>query len=92
VELWRVIGAVIVGIGGLLLVLVAVAQARDGAALRQRRGGRGPAGPVVLRTTLLGAAVLALIVIGVLTVLPQIVVWTVSALMWLVLGIVMVAD
>jgi hypothetical protein len=86
------IGAVIVGVGGVLLVMVAVAQARDNAALRERRGGHGPAGPVVLRTTLLGMAVLAVLVIGVLTVLPQFVVWTVSALMWLVLGVVMLAD
>jgi hypothetical protein len=92
VEFWRVIGAVIVGIGGLLLVLVAVAQARDSAALRHRRGRHGPPGPIVLRTSLLGMAVLVLIVIGVLTVLPQFVVWTVSALMWLVLGVVMLAD
>lgn len=86
------IGAVVVGIGGLILVLVVVAQARDSAALRQRRGGRGPAGPVVLRTTLLSITVLALIVVGVLTVLPQLVVWTVGALMWLVLGVVILAD
>lgn len=91
-EFWRVIGAVVIGIGGLILVLVAVAQARDSAALRERRGGRGPAGPVVLRTALLGAAVVALVVVGVLTVLPQVVVWTVSALMWLVLGVVILAD
>ena len=92
VELWRLLGAGIVGIGGLLLVMVAVAQARDSAALRHRRGGHGPPGPIVLRTTLFGLAVLALLVIGVLTVLPQFVVWTVSALMWLILGVVMLAD
>jgi hypothetical protein len=91
VELWRLGGAGMVAVGGLVLVLVAVAQARDGAALRARRGRRG-AGPVVLRTSLLGLALVAVTVIGVLTVLPQLLVWTMSALIWLVVGIVILAD
>lgn len=91
-ELWRVIGAVIIGIGGLLLVLVAMAQARDGAALRYRRGGRGPTGPAVLRTAMLGLAVLGVTEVGVLTVLPQFIVWTMSALIWLILGVLILAD
>ena len=85
------VGAGIIGVGGLVLMMVAVAQARDGAALRTRRG-RGPAGPVVLRTLLLGLAVIAVTIIGVLTVLPQLLVWTLSALIWLVAGVIILAD
>ena len=90
-ELWRVAGAVIVGLGGMVLALVAIAQARDASALRERRG-RGPTGPAVLRTSLLGLALVALAVVGVLTVLPQLVVWTLSALIWLVVGVLVIAD
>ncbi|HET8643745.1 MAG TPA: hypothetical protein VFM37_17550 [Pseudonocardiaceae bacterium] len=91
-ELWRVVGAGVIGVGGLVLMMVAVAQARDAAALRTRRGGRGPVGPVVLRTSLLGLAVVAVTIVGVLTVLPQLVVWTLSALIWLVVGVIILAD
>ena len=85
-------GAAIVGVGGLVLVMAAVAQARDGAALRTRRGGRGPAGPAVLRASLLGLSLVAVVIIGVLTVFPQFVVWTLSALIWLVVAVLILAD
>lgn len=85
-------GAVIVGVGGLVLVMVAVAQARDGAALRARRGGRGPTGPAVLRTSLLGLSLVAVVIVGVLTAFPQFVVWTLSALIWLVVAVLILAD
>jgi hypothetical protein len=92
-ELWRYVGAGIVGLGGLALMLVAVAQTRDSAALRTRRGGRGPVGPApVLRTAVLGLAITAVAVVGVLTVLPSLVVWTAAALVWLVLGVLILAD
>jgi hypothetical protein len=92
VELWQVAGAGIIGVGGIVLVMVAVAQTRDNVALRARRGGRGPSGPAVLRTSLLGLALVAVTVVGVLTVIPQFVVWTLSALIWLVVAIVFIAD
>ena len=86
------VGACIIGVGGLVLVMVAVAQARDGAALRARRGGRGPTGAAVLRTSLLGLALVAVTLIGVLTVIPQFAVWTLSALIWLVVAVLVIAD
>jgi hypothetical protein len=92
VEVWRVIAAVFVGIGGLLLVMVAIAQARDSAALRIRRNTGELAGSRVLRTTLLGFALLGVTLVLVLTVLPQFVVWTATALIWLILGVVFIAD
>jgi hypothetical protein len=93
VELWRVLGAVIVGVGAVILTMVAIAQTRDSAALRARRGGRGPIGPAaVLRTTLLGLVLVAVTVVCVLTWVPQFVVWTLSALIWLIVGVLIFAD
>ena len=46
----------------------------------------------MLRTSLLGLALVAVTVIGVLTVLPQLLVWTLSALIWLIVGVVILAD
>ena len=85
------IGGVIVGVGGVLLVLVAMAQARD-TAVRTKYNVREPTGQRVLRTALLGVALLGVTMALVLTVLPSLIVWTLSALMWLILGMLILAD
>jgi RsiW-degrading membrane proteinase PrsW (M82 family) len=90
-DVWRVIGAVIVGLGGVLLVMVAMAQARD-SAIRFRRRGDEPPPARVLRTALLGLAILGVTLVLVLTVLPQLAVWTLSALIWLILGVLFLID
>jgi len=83
-ELWRVAGAAAVRAGGPLLVLVAMAQARDSAvrARRTRHEGRTAR---VARAAGTGVAVLAVVVVLVLTVLPQLVVWGLAAAVWLIL-------
>jgi hypothetical protein len=83
-ELWRVIGAAAVGLGGLMLVLVAMAQARDSAvrARRTRHEGRTAR---IARAAAIGLGLLAVILALTLTVLPQFVVWALAAAVWLIL-------
>lgn len=91
-ETWRIIGAAIVGVGGLLLVLVAMAQTRD-SAVRGRSGIRREVSSWrVARTGLIGLVVLAVLVLLTFTVLPQAVVWTVATVTWLVLGVLILVD
>jgi hypothetical protein len=82
-ETWRVLGAIALGAGGLLLVLVAMAQARD-SAVRPRSSDDGAAGRVA-RAALIGLSLLAVTVVLALTVLPQFVIWGVAAAAWLIL-------
>ena len=90
-EVWRAIGAVVVGIGGLLLVLVAMAQVRDNAVSRRRTGLESTAARVA-RTAAIGLLAVALIVVLVLTVLPPLVVWAVAATAWLILLALFLVD
>jgi len=79
-----VLGAVAVGSGGLMLVLVAMAQARD-SAVRTRRSGRESKVARVARAAVIGLVAVALTLVLVLTVLPQLVVWALAATAWLIL-------
>ena len=81
-EVWRVLGAGAIGSGGLVLVLVAMAQARDSAVgpRRNRREGRAAR---IARAAAGSLAVLAIVVVLSLTVLPQFVVWACAAAVWL---------
>ncbi|HEY3262931.1 MAG TPA: hypothetical protein VGJ95_22115 [Pseudonocardiaceae bacterium] len=83
-ELWRVLGATALGIGGLLLVLVAMAQARD-SALPSGRRDRHDTSVRVARTAMIGVSVVTMTVLLVLTVLPQFAVWALTAAVWLIL-------
>ena len=78
------LGAVAVGGGGLMLVLVAMAQARD-SAVRTRRSGRESKVTRVARAAVIGFVAVALTLVLVLTVLPQLVVWALAATAWLIL-------
>jgi hypothetical protein len=66
VETWRILATALLGLGGLVLVLFAMAQARD------RRGATG--GQVALTGAITFAVVFVLCVLTV-TVLPSVVVW-----------------
>jgi hypothetical protein len=90
-ETWRVLGAMAIGVGGLLMVLVAMAQARD-SAVRPRgrpsyrpRGRDDGVGARVARAAGIGMLLLVIMVVLTLTVLPQVVVWGVAAATWLML-------
>lgn len=83
VDLWRLLGSVAVGVGGLLMVFVAMAQARD-TAIPSRRGREGKAARVA-RSAGIGLAVLTLLMALVLTVLPQFMVWAIALAVWLIL-------
>jgi hypothetical protein len=83
-ELWRMLGGAAVGSAGLLLVLVAMAQARDSAVATRRRSLEGT-GARVARAGGVGLAVLLVLMLLVLTVLPQQVVWGLGAALWLIL-------
>jgi len=86
-----VLGAVAVGSGGLMLVLVAIAQARD-SAVRTRRTGRESKVARVARAAVIGLVAVALAVLLVLTVLPQLVIWALAATAWLILLALFVAG
>jgi hypothetical protein len=90
-EVWRVLGAAAVGGGGLLLVLVAMAQTRD-STVRARRTGRESTAARVARTAGIGLVAVALAVVLVLTVLPPLVVWAVAATAWLILLALFLVD
>lgn len=78
------IGGLAVGSGGLLMVLVAMAQARDSAVrgrLTRHEGSRAR----VARAGGIGLGVLVVLMALALTVLPQFVVWAVAASVWLIL-------
>ncbi len=83
-ETWRIIGTSVVGIGGLLMVLVGMAQARD-SSVRGRMTRSEGVHSRVARAAAIGLAVLAVLVVLTLTVLPQFVVWAVAATVWLIL-------
>lgn len=83
-ETWRIFGTVAVGTGGLLMVLVAMAQARD-TTVRGRMTRYEGTHLRVTRAALIGLAVLAVLVVLTLTVLPQAVVWAITATLWLIL-------
>jgi hypothetical protein len=83
-ELWRVLGAVAVGSGGLLLVLVGMAQARD-SAVHTRRAAYEGKGVRVARAAAIGLVIVTLTVLLVLTVLPQVVVWGIAVAAWLIM-------
>lgn len=84
VELWRSLGAVAVGSGGLLLVLIAMAQARDSAVHTRRDAYEGKRARVA-RTGLIGVIIVTLAVLLALTVLPPVVVWGGAVVAWLIL-------
>ena len=90
-ELWRTIGAVVVGTGGLLLVLVAMAQVRDNT-MGARRTGRESTAARVARAAAIGLVAVAVAVVLVLTVLPPLVVWAVAATGWLILLALFLVD
>jgi hypothetical protein len=83
-ELWRMLGGAAVGSAGLLFVLVAMAQARDSAVATRRRGPDGK-GARVARAGGISLAVLVVLMLLVLTVLPQLIVWGLGAALWLIL-------
>lgn len=83
-ELWRVIGAVAVGTGGLLMVLVAMAQARDSAVRARRTRHEGRAARVT-RAAIFGLVAVGVAVLLVITVLPEVAVWALAAAVWLIL-------
>lgn len=66
-ETWRILATALLGLGGLVLVLVAMAGARD------RRGSTG--GQVALTGAITFVVVLVLCVLTI-TVLPSVVVWS----------------
>lgn len=83
-QMWRLLAGVLVGCGGLLGVLVAMAQARDSAAsIRSNR-------PTATATRVAAVAGVGLLlttitVLLVLTVLPASVTWALTAAVWLIL-------
>lgn len=83
-ETWRILSTTAVGIGGLLMVLVAMAQARD-SSVRGRRTRHEGVHTRVARSAAIGLAVVAVLVLLSLTVLPQYIVWAVAAALWLIL-------
>jgi hypothetical protein len=83
-QVWRVLGAVVLGSGGLLAVLVAMAQARD-SAIGIRAGRQPKTGGRVAAAAGTGLAVLAVALLLTLTVLPQSVVWALAVAVWLIL-------
>jgi hypothetical protein len=89
-QTWRILGTIALGTGGLLMVLVAMAQARD-SAVRRRREDDGTGGRVA-RAGLIGLALVAIAVVLRLTVLPQFVVWGVTAATWLILLVLFLAG
>jgi len=83
-DTWRIFGAAVVGIGGLLMVMVAMAQARD-SGVRGRMTAREGRHTRVAQAAGIGLALLAVLLLLTLTVLPQYVVWAVAAAVWLIL-------
>jgi|GEM_PF-5285410 len=83
-ELWRALGAAAVGSAGLLLVLVAIAQARD-SAIPGSRTGRDGRRAKIAQTSGIGLAILIVVLALVITVLPPLVVWGLAAAFWLIL-------
>lgn len=83
-ETWRVLGAVAAGCGGLLLIIISMAHAREHA-VREKRSRFADTAARVSRTGLIGLAALAVGLLLMLTVLPQFMVWTTAAAVWLIL-------
>jgi hypothetical protein len=69
-DTWRVVATSSFGVGGLVMVLVAMAQARDR---------RGSSHREVIRAGLIALAVVALIALQIATWLPSVVSWGVVA-------------
>ncbi|MCP2258022.1 hypothetical protein LX15_001709 [Streptoalloteichus tenebrarius] len=83
VETWRIVATCLLTLGGLVLVLVAMAQARD------RKGStRGD----VARSALISLGVLAVADALAATVLPSTITWGIVAAEWILIGVVTLAD
>jgi hypothetical protein len=90
-QTWRVLGSVVLGLGGLLAVLIAMAQARDSAI--GYRPGRGPStGTRVAAAAGIGLGVLAIALLLSLTILPLFVVWGLGAAVWLIIAALFLAG
>lgn len=90
-ETWRIIGGAAAGCGGLLLVLVAMAQARD-SVVHGRATRLDTPNQRVARSAAFGLTVVTVMVLLCLTVLPMLVVWSVAAAVWLLMLTVLVLS
>jgi hypothetical protein len=90
-DTWRVLGSVLLGLGGLLAVLVAMAQARD-SAIGLRRGDGPSVGVRVAAAAGIGLGVLAVVLLLSLTILPLFVVWGLGIAVWLILAALFLAG
>ncbi|GLZ33008.1 hypothetical protein Lesp02_51960 [Lentzea sp. NBRC 105346] len=69
-DTWRIVATSLFGVGGLVMVLVAMAQVRD-----RKHSTHGE----VIRAGLIGLLVVAVIAVNIATWLPSVVVWALVA-------------
>lgn len=83
-DTWRIISTTVLGTGGLLMVLVAMAQARD-SAVRGRMTRYEGQHARVAQAAGIGLGLLAVLLVLSLTVLPLFVIWAAASATWLIL-------